>query len=235
MLMSKYRYILFDLDETILDFKKTEQFALRGAVSDFGMESSPEIEELYSNVNKSLWLRFEKGEITREELKRMRFETVFGGPGRNIDGLAMNQSYMDHMSQTGFFIPGAESFLEKLSKTDLRLFIITNGLSYTQNGRIREAGLARFVEKVFISEEMGRVKPDPEYTEMVIDYVGDSDRSKYLVVGDSLSSDIMLAENSGMDCCLFAAEGKTFPAGYELHDITYKAKGYDELMAVICQ
>ena len=228
--MIRYSYILFDLDETLLDFKRSEKYALKGAIRDFGMECSPEIEELYSKVNKSLWLRFEKGEISREELKRMRFEITFG----DVDGPAMNERYMYHLSQCGFYLPGAREFLEKLSRQDLRLFVITNGLAYTQNGRIKASGLLDYVEKVFISEEMGRVKPDPEYADMVISSIGDPDRSRYLVVGDSISSDIMLAENAGMDCCLFAAEGKSFPAGYELHDITYKAKGYNELMKVIC-
>ena len=118
--------------------------------------------------------------------------------------------------------------------TGLRVFIITNGLSYTQNGRIAASGITQYVEKVYISEEMGAVKPDRLFADMVIDEAGDPDRSRYLVVGDSLTSDIMLAENAGLASCLFAAEGRDLPAGYQEHEITHIARGYDELLSVIC-
>ena len=227
--MGKYRYVLLDMDETILDFKLAEHVTLQKTMEQFGLKYSPKIEVRYSETNLSLWKRLERGEISRAELQRMRFEMTFPG----VDGLAMNTRWLDNLSSCGFYLPGARDFMERLAKTDLHVYIITNGMSKTQNGRIREAGLADYVDKAYISEEMGAVKPDPLYADMVVEDIGDPDRSSYLVVGDSLTSDIKLAENSGMDSCLFVAWGKSIPEGYGDHDITYIAHGYDELLEAI--
>lgn len=217
------------MDETILDFSLAERTALRATLEEFGIEYTPDVHKHYSEVNLSLWKRLEKGEITRDELKRLRFEIAFG----RDDGTYMNARWMDNLAECGFYLPGAREFLDKLAATDIRVFIITNGLSYTQNGRIRASGLIDCVEKIYISEEMGAVKPDPLFADIVIGEIGDPDRSRYLVAGDSLSSDILLAENAGLDSCLFVAEDKDLPAGYRDHDITYIAHGYDELLSVI--
>ena len=227
--MGKYRYLLLDMDETILDFKMAEHVTLRKTMESFGLKYSPDIEARYSEINRSLWKKLEKGEITRAELQRKRFEMTFGGG----DGLAMNAKWLDILSECGFYLPGARKFMERLAATDLRVFIITNGMSKTQNGRIRTADLSRYTEKVFISEEIGCVKPDPAFIDYVIDHTGDHDRSRYLIVGDSLTSDIALAGNSDMDCCLFVKEGTLPPSGYKDFRINYIAYNYDDLLDYI--
>lgn len=243
-----YKYILLDLDETIWDFRKAEEIAFRETMTTHGIPVTPTLAEFYSVTNKSLWKALERKEVTKDELKSRRFELTYQkaleeakGTGAIIPettGEIVNATYMECLSHYGIMLDGAEEFLCKLdevrAKNGIKVFYITNGIAYTAYGRIKDSGIDKHADGVFISELVGVEKPDKKYFDYVISEVaGDNaDLSEFLVIGDSLSSDIQGAENSGINCCLYAHSG-VFPADSDKHKIDYFAASYDELLAVI--
>ena len=68
MILDKYKYLLFDLDDTLLDFGKAQILAFKKLLEDENIEYNDELFEKYETINKSLWRSFERGEISNKEV-----------------------------------------------------------------------------------------------------------------------------------------------------------------------
>ena len=200
-----YKYLLFDADNTLLDFDRAEEQALFETLSLSPLGFTEEIHKRYHVINDNEWKRLERGETTRERLRTERFSRLFDEFG--LDGsLYCNKIadiYVDKLSKQGHLMPFAEETLERLSKK-YDCYIITNGITEVQRSRMALTPLERYIKHSFISQEMGCAKPLVMFFEKVFEYIGDSDKKKYLVIGDSITSDIMGAVNAGIDSVLIS-------------------------------
>lgn len=196
----KYTTLLFDLDDTLMDFKKAEENAIEKLLLKYSLPATKENKRLYSVTNQSKWKALEKGEITRKELFETRFPDYFKALGVEADGAQANADYMYFLSQGRFVIDGAEDICRELKKK-YSMYIITNGAKIVQQGRLTDLPLMQYFDGVFISEEVGFDKPKKEYFDHVFLNIPEKDKSKCLVIGDSLSSDITGAVNYGIDSC----------------------------------
>lgn len=196
----KYTTLLFDLDDTLMDFKKAEENAIEKLLLKYSLPATEENKRLYSLTNQSKWKALERGEITRKELFATRFPDFFKALGVEADGAKANADYMHFLSQGRFVIDGAEDICRELRKS-YSMYIITNGAKIVQQGRLTDLPLMQYFDGVFISEEVGFDKPKKEYFDHVFLNIPEKDKSKCLVIGDSLSSDILGAVNYGIDCC----------------------------------
>ena len=142
----------------------------------------------------------ELGKLTRKQVQEERFHVLFSELGREVDGEAIAKAYMENLAIGHYFLPGAEEAVARLSKK-YRLFLASNGTASVQAGRMTSANLYRFFEKVFVSEEIGANKPSLEYFELCFAQIPGFDRSKAIMVGDSLTSDIRGGQNAGIATC----------------------------------
>ena len=117
-----------------------------------------------------------------------------------VEPEAVTAKYMENLSIGHYFLPGAEETVEALSKK-YRLYLASNGTAVVQKGRMTSANLYRFFEKSFVSEEIGHNKPSRAYFEAAFAQIPGFDRSRALMVGDSLSSDIKGGINAGIRTC----------------------------------
>lgn len=217
-----YRILLFDADDTIFDFKKAEKTALELAMLERGYVFKEEYVPLYSEMNIKLWERLERGEITKPELIKTRFRKFLDLIGEEGDSDAMHLAYETNLSRQGFMIDGARELLKKLSE-NYRIALITNGLKFVQNGRLDGSGIRPFLENVFISEEVGYEKPDRRFFDVVRSKMPDFKAEEALVIGDSLTSDILGGNNAVIDTVWFNLRnkennGKAKPT-YEIHKL----------------
>ena len=190
-------FLFLDLDDTILDFHKAERIALSKTIRDFGVEPTEEILTLYHRINKAHWEMLERGELTRQEVKVNRFAVLFRELGAAVDAEACARAYEHNLSIGHYFLPGAEEALEALQKKH-RLFLVSNGTAAVQKGRMTSANLYRFFEQVFVSEEIGYNKPSKEYFDTCFARIPDFDPGRAVIVGDSLTSDILGGKNAGI-------------------------------------
>ncbi len=197
--MMKYTTILFDSDDTLLDFKASERQAIYRAFEIAGLPFDDDIRAVYSEINHGLWKALERGETTTDELLCERFRILFKRYGYAHDPQKMNDLYFKCLSNTDFTMEGAVEILEYLYGR-YELDIITNGVGYIQASRLKNADIRKYINKVFISGEIGISKPHIGFFDYVLSHIDEQDRSKILVVGDSLSSDIKGALNAGLDC-----------------------------------
>ena len=195
-----FEILFLDLDDTILDFHKAERIAISKTIREFGLEPSPEVLSRYHLINKWHWEQLELGKLTRAEVLENRFGVLFEEFGIQADKTACARAYEHNLSQGHWFMPGAEEAVEALSKK-YRLFLASNGTASVQKGRMTSANLYRFFEKVFVSQEIGHNKPSPAYFEAAFAQIPDFDKSKCLMVGDSLTSDIRGGINAGIKTC----------------------------------
>ena len=190
-------YVFLDLDDTILDFKKSEYIAIGKTMSDYGVEPTDALRRRYHEINKWHWEQLELGKLTRPQVLEGRFAAFFGELGVQVDASEVAENYMQNLSAGHDFLPGAEEATERLSKK-YRLFLASNGTAYVQHRRMTDANLYRFFEVVFVSEEIGHNKPTKAYFEKCFARIPGFDVSKAVMVGDSLSSDIQGGINAGM-------------------------------------
>lgn len=221
--MSKYEVILFDADETLFDFTKGQKEALIKTLEFYDIPPSEEIIGLYRTINNATWQRFERNEINWDDLRKIRFTRLFDELGLSHDGLEANHYFLTNLANGGHLLPGAKELCEKLSKTHT-LYIVTNGFSMVQHKRFENSEIKPCFADIFVSEDIGYQKPQREYFDYVFEKIPSVDKKNILLVGDSLTSDILGANNAGINSCWFNPNQKENQTNasctYEINTLT---------------
>lgn len=203
----KYEVIIFDADDTLFDFKKSEREAFKNAILEFDIEYDENHHlKIYQEINTAIWKEFEQGLITQEKLKVERFKRLSDKLNTSFDENKFAKAYMRHLADASFLFDESIELVESLHK-NYKLTIVTNGLTDVQSKRIRKSEIAKYFEDVVISEEIQIAKPDPRIFKHAVQNINHTDKSKILMVGDSLTSDIQGGLNFGVDTCWYNPKG----------------------------
>lgn len=211
-----YKILLIDLDNTLLDFDLAQRKALVKTLEKYGVEPSNENVELFRKINTFYWEEYEKGNITKPELLVRRFDEFFSIFKLKRDCEEANTSFLLELSYGSDIIENADVVLEKLfSKVDI--YAVTNGVYNTQKRRVEESGLRKYFSDIFVSEKIGYQKPRKEFFDFVFESLSNKYdinninnlKEKTIVVGDSLSADIIGGIEYGIDTCWYNPKGKT--------------------------
>ncbi len=198
-----YEIIIFDADETLFDFRESEREAFKNAMIQFNIEYDENYHlKIYQAINTDIWKEFEDGLITQKDLKVERFKRLSNKLNAGFDEMEFSKSYMYHLSNSSILYDETIELLESLSK-DYKLSIVTNGLRDVQNNRIRKSIISKYFADIVVSEEVEVSKPDPRIFEHALNNIKHTDKSKVLMVGDSLTSDIKGGINFGIDTCWY--------------------------------
>lgn len=199
------KYIYFDIDNTLLNHSKAEAAAQKEIYKLYPeMQSVTEKEWIdgYQEINHKLWLQYQKGEITREELHYTRFNGTMINLGIDSErSVEIGSTYMMKYREHWSWVDGAEEALELITEK-FPVGFITNGFQETQRMKVEFMNLGRFGENVIISEEIGVMKPDPKVFDIATEKSA-SKRDSILYVGDSYSSDILGGRNAGWKTAWF--------------------------------
>jgi len=221
----KYKYLLFDIDGTILNFEAAEKAGLRKAYREFGCGELTDADiKTYSAINAGYWQKLENGEIEKSRLLTERFRDFFTLMGKPTDRLdEFNARYHQELSETIVFNDDAYELLIRLKQRYI-LAAVTNGTVNVQRRKLSKSGLDEvFGENVFISDLIGVEKPDKAFFDVVFRDLGIIDRSEALIIGDSLTSDIRGGINAGIDTCRYNPDGKPVKDGiqptYDIRDL----------------
>ena len=215
--------ILLDLDDTILDFGKAEAAAISKTFVDLGIEPTEALLRRYSEINLSQWEAMERGELTRERVLLRRFELLFEELGFETDIQACEDRYRAYLGVGHYFIEGAEELLAYLAPK-YRLYIASNGVAETQYSRLKSAAIGHYFDEIFISETTGFHKPEKGYFDYCFARIPNFDPSRTLMIGDSLTGDILGGNNAGIHTCWFNPKHKPRRADivptYEVHSLS---------------
>ena len=221
--------IFLDLDDTILDFHKGEREAITDTLSQFSVNVNDDVIARYRSFNRACWEALERGEMKRDDVLTKRFELFFDSVGEKVSAKAVQAYYEIRLSEGAYFIEGAEELLRCLSGK-YRLYIASNGTAFVQDRRIKKSGIAKYFDGIFISERMGAHKPSSDFFDACFALMKDAIREETLIVGDSLTSDILGGMNAGIHTCHYT-NGREFT--YTDIKPEYSARNFDELLEIL--
>ncbi len=225
----RYKWLLFDADGTLFDFDKVEERALLNTFAALGHECDARCAEIYREIDREIWMDFENGRISQENLRTKRFELLFDAIGIDCDAVEFSRRYLAELACGSDLIDGAEDLLKSLHGR-VGLILITNGLADVQRPRFARSTLMPYFSDVVISEEVGVAKPDPKIFDVAFAKMGFPEREDVLIVGDSLTSDIRGGNNYGIDTCWFNPAGRRRVDGVGIH---YEIGALRELLPLV--
>ena len=219
-----YKYILWDVDGTVLDFLASEAYAIRFLFKKYNIgECSDEMLAVYSEINRKYWKKLESGELTKPEILIGRFREFFCIIGVDLEFAEdFNHDYQFTLGDYIEFVDGAEEIL-KSQKGKYVLVAVTNGTKVAQDKKLRLSGLDKVFDEIFISENVGYEKPNKEFFDYVFHNLGVKDKNEVLIIGDSLTSDIKGGYQAGIDTCWFnplhSPNTLNIPVTYEIDNL----------------
>ncbi|WP_412973304.1 pyrimidine 5'-nucleotidase [Glaciecola sp. MF2-115] len=221
----RYDFVLFDADETLFSFDILA--GMKVVFSRYGINFTQADYEHYQESNKKLWISYQNGEISSDYLQITRFSEW--GAKLNIAPKQLNDEFLDAMAQICEPLPGVVNLLTQL-KGKAKLAIVTNGFHRLQSTRIHRAGLDGVFDYVVISELVGSAKPHKAIFEHTLSLLGNPSNDRVLMVGDTITSDILGGKNMGIDTCWLQ-----HPGVINTSDIkpTYTISHLDELHEII--
>ena len=222
-----YKFLLFDLDHTLLDFDAAEDVALTQLLKEEGIANVQAYKDYYVPMNKALWKDLEQKKISKQELVDTRFSRLFAHFGIEKDGVYLAERYQFYLAQQGQVFSGAMELLDNLIDRGYELYAATNGITYIQTGRLEQSGIAPYFKQIFISEQLHTQKPDAEFYEKIGSRIPNFDKKYTLMIGDSLSADIQGGENAGIDTVWYNSQHLENTT--QLHP-TYEVHSYKALL-----
>ena len=227
--MSKIKHIFLDLDDTIFDFHRSESSALSKMLRELGIEPTKETVAAYSKINRACWESLERGETTREKLLVERFERLFKVLGKDADPRAAQKLYEGNLANEYIYIDGAMELILSLHGK-YKLYLASNGTARVQDSRIEKSGIAKYFDGIFISERIGHDKPSREFFEKCFSSIENFSKEEAIIVGDSLTSDILGGINAGITTCWYNPSGK--PPRVDIA-ASYEISSLDELSDIL--
>lgn len=218
----KYDTVLFDADNTLLDFSLAEYKAFKKVSLEYGLPHNDALYARYSAINDECWKNYEKKLYTREEIVVLRFKIYLSEIGvTTVDPVEFNEKYRLYLGEGKDLISGATEVVKAVKDLGLKVYIVTNGVSKVQSKRLNPQPFFKYLNGVCVSEDAGHPKPDVEFFITASKQFGFELNEKTVIVGDSLSSDIKGGNNAGIDTIWFNPQNKPLPSGYKVtHQIT---------------
>lgn len=199
----KYKIIIFDADDTLFDFKKSEREAFKDTMEEFNLDYDENYHfKVYKEINTALWKDFELGIIPQEKINEVRFKIFSEALNIKFNTDKFAYSYIENLGNASFLYEESTELIEYLYR-DYILFIVTNGLKEVQNNRIKKSSIAKYFKNIIVSDEVNVAKPNPKIFEYALIDVANTYSDEILVVGDSLSSDIQGGINLKADTCWY--------------------------------
>ena len=154
MILGKYQTLLFDVDDTLLDFNLAENAALTRLFEQENMNVTPAMLTRYKEINEGLWRAFERGEVTKSVLHNTRFSQFFKEYGIDVDGAHFETGFQRYLQEAHYYVEGAYDVIAKLAET-YDLYIVSNGKMATQNKRLLDADLAKYFKGILSRSKRG--------------------------------------------------------------------------------
>lgn len=218
------RAILWDVDGTLLDFAAAEKAAIQRLFIEFGLgECTDDMVARYAAINDGYWKRLERGEITKREVLIGRFREFFTELGIDPDlSEAFNARYQHALGDTVVYRDDSLNLVKSLHGM-VKQYVVSNGTIIAQTRKLERSGIGRWMDGVFLSEELGAEKPSPRFFEKVFAALPGVSRSDMLIVGDSLTSDMKGGLDAGIPTCWYNPNRLPRPADmaidYEIQNL----------------
>lgn len=228
--MEGIKWLLFDLDNTLLDFDEGAQVAIKQTLAHYNLyDQADELIRSYHEINDFCWDQFERGLIAVQTLKEQRFAMFVDQNQLDIEPQVINRFYLTQLSQQTKEIVGARVLLDH-TVARFNLVLVTNGFAEVQHPRILKSAFRNYFKHIIISEEIGHSKPAREFFDHAFNKMGSPMKEHVMIIGDSLSSDIKGGAQYGIRTCWFNLQGITNQSGIQPD---YTVRSLAELSSIL--
>lgn len=200
--MDNIKAVFIDIDNTLLDFNKCALWSMQKAFNDYGLSFENSMFDTFNMINNRLWLRIEKGKLTKEELYACRWNMIFALIGIDVDGVEFENVFYSYLTESAEPVEGALDLLKYLHGK--YLVCAASNASYAQQiKRLNNAGMTEYLDRIFISEQIGFSKPQKEFFERCFEKISPIVPSETVMIGDSLTADTEGGASFGMKTCRY--------------------------------
>lgn len=200
-----YKAIFLDIDDTVFNFRKCSESALKETFSTLGIEYNQSVFDFFSEIDDGLWTRQKRNQLTVDEVLNVRFVHLAEKLGIDYDNHQVKMHFGNLLGEQFIMEPGIENVLEELSG-DYKIYAASNGILKMQDNRLQLSGLKKHFTDLFVSDDIGYAKPDINFFTESLNR-SNLTTSNVLMVGDSLISDIEGASVAGIDSCWYNPYG----------------------------
>ena len=198
-----YTHILFDLDNTLLDFNRASKLAFKTTIRHLDIDYAEDHYNAYKQINKEVWQEYEKGKLSKQGIIKNRWNAIHSLLKIETDPQLTNKYYLDQLVVYSELIDGAAEMLEKMVQKNIKMGLITNGFKDVQKQKIKKLGIRKYFQAIVISDEIGVNKPDIQFFQYTLEKLKNPRPEEVLIVGDNLGSDILGGHQSGLDTCWY--------------------------------
>lgn len=226
----KYKILIFDLDDTLIDNLQNVKAAFKEMVEAEKLEYSDAEFERWYEVDKKFWIDWQDGKIELPEslqhetgkksdefldwVRSQRVLIFFGNSVKPERAIRLNNIYMNALNGVVLPIDGAQKTLKYLADK-YTVIVATNGPQVATKEKLRKIACHKYVTEVLSADMFGFMKPKIEFFEAIEERYKDFNREDYLIIGDSLKSDVGFGMNAGIDSCWFNRTKEDIDSAYK--------------------
>ena len=233
-----YKYIIFDVDDTLLDYGSAFHTAEKAIADYLKVEYSEEYIMLSEKLGWKAWKEAGLNDTDSEDVQknyhtyyyqylRQHYRALIEAYDAKISVEELVELYIKSVASSKVFMEEGTLEVYKGLAKNYRLVLATNGIDRIQRERIRD--FQPYTYKTYISENTNTIKPAEEFFRYIIDDL-ECDPKECLMVGDSMSNDIMGALDAGMDVCYYNIRGKEIS---EEIQVDYEIRCMGELLDIL--
>ena len=223
------KIVLLDLDNTLIDFNECARHSIMKSFERHGFTYTDEVFTTFITENVKIWKRLERGEITKSQLRADRWNIILSRLGIDFDGTIIEEEFENGVAQGAYAVEGAYELLDYLFPK-YELYIVSNGFRFVQESRLKIGDFRKYFKDVYLSEDVGVQKPAKEFFDYCFDKMEQPDKADVILIGDSLSADIIGGLNYGIDCIWFNKNGESLPADIKPNFIVNKLKEIENIL-----
>lgn len=216
-----YKAIFLDIDDTVFNFKKCSESALKETFSTLNLEYNKDVFESFSAIDERLWKQQKEELLSVADVLDIRFAELSETLGLDYDSNLAKEHFGNLLGEQYVMEPGIEEVLKNIS-ADYKIYAASNGMLTMQKNRLQLSGLKRYFTDLYVSDDIGSAKPNIRFFTESMKRAG-LEPSDILMIGDRLVSDIAGARNAGIDSVWYnpyGLENETdIEADYEIKEL----------------
>lgn len=223
------KIVLLDLDNTLIDFNECARHSIMNIFDELGFTYTEKVFETFICENVNIWKRLEKGEITKAYLRANRWNIILGKLGIDYDGTIIEEKFENGVAQGAYAVEGAYELLDYLYPK-YELYIVSNGFRFVQESRLKIGDFRKYFKDIFLSEDIGVQKPAKEFFDYCFEKSEQPKKEDVILIGDSLSADIIGGLNYKIDCIWFNKNGDDLPENIKPTYIVKQLKDIEKIL-----
>ncbi|MEV0897123.1 HAD family hydrolase [Actinoplanes sp. NPDC049802] len=199
------RAVLFDLDDTLVDQATAAGAAVVAWAATAGVTGA-DVAARWAGISERHFVRYQRRQVTFTGQRRDRVREFLGRELTGAEADALFAGYLERYEAGWSVFADAVPALRRARAAGLTVGVLTNGDEHQQRRKLLRLGLAGEIDLLVASSMLPAGKPDPLAFGHAVELAG-ARAAETLMVGDSLTKDVLGAQRAGLAAVLLDRAG----------------------------